>query len=117
MASERDLQALISDRTARVAVLGLGYVGLPLAVSFARAGHSVVGIDPDATKIARLRRHQSYIADVDSADVTKLSIEGRFTATDSYDDLAGADAVIISVPTPMTRMKQPDVRFILAAGE
>ncbi len=119
-------------RTARVAVLGLGYVGLPLAVAFARAGFAVRGIDVDASKIESLRAGRSYIADVRHEDLREtLDAEaapahtnngharelGRLTPSTDYRSLAGSDAIVISVPTPMTRMKQPDIGYIIAAAE
>ncbi len=112
-----DLEGRIEARTARVAVLGLGYVGLPLAVAMARAGFAVVGIDPDEKKIETLRSGASYALDVESSEIARLAASQSFCASGSYEDLADADAVIISVPTPMTRMKQPDISCILAAGE
>jgi UDP-N-acetyl-D-glucosamine dehydrogenase len=98
-----------------VAVVGLGYVGLPLAVGFARAGVRVVGIDIDAARAARLNTGQSHIPDVPSAILAPLVRAGSFRATTAYADCAEADATVICVPTPFTRMKAPDLSFIEAA--
>ena len=112
------LEERIRTRTATVAVLGLGYVGLPLAVAFARAGLVVRGIDVDAGRVAALNTGVSYIGDV-PGDVLRrvLPPQGRLVATTDYAALAEADVVVISVPTPMTRMKQPDIRYIVSAAE
>jgi UDP-N-acetyl-D-glucosamine dehydrogenase len=104
-------------------VLGLGYVGLPLSVALARAGFHVRGIDIDATKIGALRQGQTYIPDVSPAALATVlgrpeaGAPNRFEPTTDYASLAGVDAVVISVPTPMTRMKQPDMRHVVAAAE
>lgn len=120
-----DLEQRLRTRTAHVAVLGLGYVGLPLAVAFARAGCTVHGIDVDAARVAQLQAGQSYIGDVsDEALVAVLpppgeteGASGSLYPTTGYRALAEADAIIISVPTPMTRMKQPDISYIVRAAE
>ncbi len=113
---ERLLQK-IADRTARVAVIGLGYVGLPLAVEFAKAGFSVTGIDVDAGRVARLGRGESHVGDVPSADIRELVKAGRFTVTMDTAILAQVDACCICVPTPLSKTKDPDVSFILEAAK
>src|SRR5438309_12047502 len=89
----------ITDRTAHVAVIGLGYVGLPLAVGFAKAGYHVTGIDVDAGRVGRLKRGDSYIQDVSSCDLRPLVEAGRFTAPRQFGPLAGGDACCYRVPT------------------
>lgn len=112
---ERLLQK-ITDRTAHVAIIGLGYVGLPLAVGFAKAGFHVTGIDVDAGRVSRLKRGDSYIQDIPPAELKPLVESGRFTATTEFAPLAEADACCICVPTPLNKTKDPDVSFILEAA-
>ena len=102
------------NRTARVAVVGLGYVGLPLAVTLAATGYDVVGIDLDPTKIEAVNRGRSYIADV--ADTALLAQATRLRATSDYAVLAQCDAVSICLPTPLDQTGQPDVSSIRASG-
>jgi UDP-N-acetyl-D-glucosamine dehydrogenase len=106
----------IADRTAHVAVIGLGYVGLPLAVEFAKAGFHVIGLDVDASRVGRLKKGESYIQDVPSSDLRPLVEADRFTATTDRAALAKADAYCICVPTPLGKTKDPDVSFILEAA-
>jgi len=102
----------IADKSARVAVIGLGYVGLPLATGFAKAGYPVLGLDVDERKVAALNEGRSYIQDVESADVAAMVRAGRLVASSDYDALADADAIFICVPTPFDAMKAPDLIFI-----
>ena len=110
------LAARIADKSARVAVIGLGYVGLPLAVGFARAGYHVLGLDVDQHKIDSLSKGKSYIQDVQSVDVMAAVQAGRLFASDDYDLLNGSDAIFICVPTPFDAMKAPDLAFIEQAA-
>jgi UDP-N-acetyl-D-glucosamine dehydrogenase len=112
-----DLERKIVSREAEIGVIGLGYVGLPLALAFAGAGFRVVGVDLDADKIGQLGRGRSYIGDVTDADVASAAAAGRFRATTSYEDIANADCVHVCVPTPLTKTKDPDVSFIVSAVE
>jgi UDP-N-acetyl-D-glucosamine dehydrogenase len=119
----------INDRTAVVSVIGLGYVGLPLAVAFAERGFPVVGIDVDARKTDALNRGESYVQDIPSARLAPL-IEaarrpsgasllqaGQLLATADYGVLDRCDAAIICVPTPLNKTRDPDVRYLIQAGE
>jgi UDP-N-acetyl-D-glucosamine dehydrogenase len=106
----------ISNRKARVAVIGIGYVGLPLSIEIARAGFDTVGIDVDRKKVDAVLRGRSFIGDVPDADVAAVVRQGRFTATDDFKALAKCDIVNICVPTPFTASKDPDVSFIVEAG-
>ena len=107
----------IRNREARIAVIGCGYVGLPLSLAFARAGYSVVGIDNDEARIARLRDGESYILDVPS-DALRAEVKaGRFAPSTDYALLRDVDVIFVSVPTPSDRAKQPDLTYILAAAE
>ncbi len=110
------LATKIVDKSARVAVIGLGYVGLPLSVGFARAGFSVVGLDVDEHKLKALRDGRSYIQDVESADLAAVVSAGRFCASRDYDLLGDVDAMFICVPTPFDAMKAPDLSFIEGAS-
>jgi UDP-N-acetyl-D-glucosamine dehydrogenase len=110
------LEDRLTGRTARCAVIGLGYVGLPLAIEFARAGFTVDGIDVDLAKVKALARGRSYVGDVPSADVAAMVKAGRFRPTTDFKVLARADTVNICVPTPLNKTKDPDVSYIVAAA-
>ncbi len=112
----KEHKAKIAKRTLKIGVIGLGYVGLPLAVGFAKAGFPVTGIDVDLSKLDRLRRGVSYVLDVLSSDVKTLVRSGRFRATSDYKALSGLDAVIICVPTPLSKTKKPDISFVMHAA-
>lgn len=107
----------VRSRQARVGVIGLGYVGLPLAVEFARAGFSTTGFDLDAGKVGAIRAGESYIDDVQTRDVADLGAKGLLTATTDFEALADCDTVTICVPTPLRKTKDPDLSFIVAAAE
>ncbi len=111
------LSSRISSRTARIAVIGLGYVGLPLAVAFARAGFPVVGLDVDEGKVSALNAGRSYIGDISDEDLRPHVASGRLRATTDYDALREADAIFICVPTPYDAQRAPDLSFIRAAAE
>ena len=108
---------LIKDKRARVGVVGLGYVGLPLLTEFAGKGFNTIGFEVDERKAAQINARQSYIGDVASSLVKKLVDAGRLRATTDFDNLKECDAIIICVPTPLRKTKEPDVSFILAAAE
>jgi len=105
----------LRTKEARLGVVGLGYVGLPLAVEMARAGFQVTGIDVSDEKIRMLQEGQSYVEDVPSATVAELVEDGRLHATRSFNALAELDAVNICVPTPLRKTRDPDVSFIVSA--
>ncbi|MBI3323073.1 MAG: UDP-N-acetyl-D-glucosamine dehydrogenase, partial [Candidatus Omnitrophica bacterium] len=107
----------LSSNTAHLGVIGLGYVGLPLAVEFANAGFPVTGIDLDAARVASVNQGRSYVPDVPAKDLPLLIRRKRLVATSSYDGLSGLDAVIICVPTPLRKTREPDISFILAAAK
>ncbi len=113
-------QALIeklNKRTAKVAVVGMGYVGLPLAVVFSEAGFAVTGIDLDARKVEVLNRGESYILDVSTAQVAEFVKQGKLKATADYSVIRDMDAVSICVPTPLRQTGDPDLSFIVSAVE
>ena len=107
----------IEQRTARVGVIGLGYVGLPLAVLFASSGYRVTGIDIDPKKVDAVRRGVCYIDDVDGELMAQLVEAGSLTATTEYEVLETLDAVSICVPTPLNKTGDPDVSHIVNAAE
>src|SRR6202162_857424 len=105
----------IRSRSARVGVVGLGYVGLPLAVEFAKAGFSVTGIDLQESKVARVNLGDSYIQDISSADLNGHVESGRLRATTDFSAIAELDTVNICVPTPLRKTKDPDMSYIVSA--
>ena len=107
----------LQDKTAEIAILGLGYVGLPLAVVFGEAGFKVTGVDPDARKIEALKKGVSYIPDVTTEAVAKLVKSGHLKATTDFAVLKEMDAVSICVPTPLRKTGDPDMSFIQSATE
>ncbi|HHY88629.1 MAG TPA: nucleotide sugar dehydrogenase [Chloroflexi bacterium] len=107
----------LQDRTARVAVIGMGYVGLPLATVFAEAGFEVTGVDPVAEKMEALNRGESYILDVPSEQVARLVKAGKLKGTTDYAVLSEMDAVSICVPTPLRKTGDPDLSYISSATE
>ena len=109
------LSEKISNKTARVGIIGLGYVGLPLAVEFAKAGFSVTGIDLIQPKVDRINAGDSYIQDVNPADVASLVAAGKLRATTDFSVVAELDTINICVPTPLRKTKDPDMSFIVAA--
>ena len=115
--SAGELAARIERRTARLGVIGLGYVGLPLAVEFGKAGFEVAAIDIDRTRVAQLRRGHSYVQDVPHADVRSLVRNGRLRPTMDFGVLRKVDTVNICVPTPLSKQRDPDVSYIVAAAK
>ena len=110
------LSERIRNHNGRVAVVGQGYVGLPLAVEFAKAGFHVAGIDLDKKKVDALNQGESYIPDVASEVLRQLLETGHYQATDSMDVLADSDAIIICVPTPLRKTKDPDISFVYSSA-
>jgi UDP-N-acetyl-D-glucosamine dehydrogenase len=110
------LEQKIVDTTAKVCVIGLGYVGLPLATGFARRGYRVVGLDLDERRVATLQTGASYIQDVETETVASLVHQEMLEPTTDYDALRQVDAVFICVPTPFDAMKAPDVSYIESAA-
>jgi UDP-N-acetyl-D-glucosamine dehydrogenase len=111
------LRTRLDERTAMVGVAGLGYVGLPLAVEFARAGFRVTGIDPDAARVAAVNRGESYIGDVRAEQVAGAVRAGRLGARTGWEAAADLDALVICVPTPFNANREPDLSYVCAAGE
>ncbi len=106
------LRERLESRNARIGVIGLGYVGLPLTVAFGEGGFDVVGFDIDAGKVARLNRGESYIRHVPSDGIAGIVAAGRFRATADFSEVRDVDAVLICVPTPLTAQREPDLKFV-----
>jgi UDP-N-acetyl-D-glucosamine dehydrogenase len=115
MSAAEALRQRIQARTARVGVVGLGYVGLPLALEFAKAGFSVTGIDVQEEKVARLNWGDSYIQDVPSALLTEMIDGNRFSATSDFSAISDLDTINIAVPTPLRKTKDPDMSYVVSA--
>ncbi len=112
-----EIKNLIAEKRARIGVIGLGYVGLPLIVEFALKGFPTVGFEIDDKKVDELNHGNSHIVDVPSENVQKSLDSEKFKATTDFSELNKCDVVIICVPTPLRKTKDPDMSFILAAGE
>jgi UDP-N-acetyl-D-glucosamine dehydrogenase len=113
MSLKQTLLDRIESRDALVAIVGLGYVGLPLAVEFAEVGFRVVGLDISERKVEALNRGESYIPDIPDDVIKRLVTDGRLRATTRYADLHDADAISIAVPTPLRKTKDPDMSFVI----
>ncbi len=98
----------------KVGIVGLGYVGLPLAVAFAEQGVEVVGLDVDPARVEALGLGESYVEDVPDSALAALG--GSFTATTEYGELAAVDTIVVCVPTPLTDSREPDLSYLEAAG-
>jgi UDP-N-acetyl-D-glucosamine dehydrogenase len=109
-------RARIQSREARIAVVGLGYVGLPLAMAFADAGFHVTGVDSAANRVERLQRGENYVLDVDGTALRRHVESGQFAATIESALLAESDVIFVCVPTPFDRAKAPDLKYIRAAA-
>ena len=109
------LKEKIETKTAKVGIVGLGYVGLPLAMEFAKAGYTVTGIDVQESKVTGLNRGESHVQDVDAADVARFVNEKRFNATSDFSVVRDLDTINICVPTPLRKTKDPDMSFIVSA--
>jgi len=107
----------IEDKSVVKAVIGLGYVGLPLAVEFAAQGIKVVGIDKDPTKVEKINRGENYIPDVDDETLCRLVKEDWIEATCDYSALSSVDTISICVPTPLSKLKDPDISYIVETTE
>ncbi len=107
----------IADRSARVGVIGLGYVGLPLALVFEESGFAVTGFDVDPAKPEALHRGESYIRHIGRERVARAFARGRIEATFDFDRLSGCDAVLVCVPTPLGRHREPDLSYIRTTGD
>src|SRR6266566_6121409 len=114
---EHPLLKKIASRSLRVAVIGLGYVGLPLATAFAEAGFQVTGVDVDEQKVDAVNRGESYIPDIANSTIQKLLEAKRLHFTTDYATLENTDAVSICVPTPLLKTRSPDISYIISATQ
>ena len=103
----------INSKEANIGVIGLGYVGLPLAIEFAKAGFNVSGIDVDDKKIAAINKGNNYISDIDDSLLMDLVKKGKLKATKDKSIITTLDAISICVPTPLSKLKEPDVSYII----
>ncbi len=110
-----DLLTKLAARDARVGIIGLGYVGLPLAAEFAEAGYTVVGFEVDARKIESVNNGESYIPDVEGEIIARLVEAGKLSATADFAELATCDAITVCVPTPLNKTREPDLTYLLSA--
>ena len=113
----RNLKERLSGRTATLGIVGMGYVGLPLAIAAHKAGFTVVGFDIDAEKVKVINRGQSPIHNIDGKKVAVMVESGKFHATADFDEMKKVDALMICVPTPLSHHREPDVSFIERTGE
>ncbi len=117
MSRKEELLRKIESREAVVGIIGMGYVGLPLAVALAEEGFTIIGVDIDARKVAALNAGDSYVEDVPSSVLKPLVDSGRLRATTDYADMATVDAISICVPTPLRKTKDPDISYIIDSTE
>jgi len=110
-----NLAEKIESGDALVGIIGLGYVGLPLALAFAGKGFKVVGFDIDEKKVKALNAGRSYIKHIDSVGVAEIRASGHFEATSDYSRLELTDAIIICVPTPLKPTKEPDLSYVISS--
>jgi UDP-N-acetyl-D-glucosamine dehydrogenase len=111
----KELTRKIETKQAKIVVIGLGYVGLPLAIEFAKAGFKVQGLDIDKDRIEHLKKRKSYISDVGTKEVKEVLSSGRFKASGNFKELSKADIILICVPTPLKRKFHPDISYIRQA--
>ena len=114
---KQELEKSIADKSARIGVIGLGYVGLPLIVEFGLKGFEGIGFEVDTKKADEINAGRSYIVDVPDENVKKCVEAGKLSATTDFSKLADCDVIIICVPTPLRKTKDPDMSYIIAAGE
>lgn len=110
--TDRELLEAIENRTARVGIMGMGYVGLPLMRTFCKAGFSCLGFDIDENKVRMLNAGKSYIEHIQSSTIKKLVTDRQFVASSNPEDLAGCDVVLICVPTPLNKTRDPDLSYV-----
>jgi len=100
----------------KIAIVGLGYVGLPLSIQFAQSGVTVLGVDIDARKVKLLNDGQSYIRHIEAAVIAELGQTGKFSASTDFSRVSEAEALMICVPTPLNKNREPDISYVLETG-
>src|SRR3990172_13223599 len=119
--TDRELEAALQDRirgkSAKIGVIGLGYVGLPLVIQFAKKGFPVTGFDIDPQKVKSLQSGKSYIKHIDDEKIQGLLDLGTFTSVTDFSQLAKVDCLLICVPTPLTRNREPDLSYLINTGK
>ncbi|MDP7623932.1 MAG: NAD(P)-binding domain-containing protein, partial [Rhodospirillales bacterium] len=113
----KKLKLSFEDKSAKIGVIGLGHVGLPLCLTFAEKGFQTLGFDIDKIKIISLENGSSYISHIDSADISSFISSGQFTPTIDFARLSKMDAVLICVPTPLDKNREPDLSYVVSTGE
>lgn len=117
MTNKQTLLNKLQQKTATIGIIGLGYVGLPLAVEFAEADFDVIGLDVQQSKVDQINAAKSYIADIPTEQLAAVVNSGKLRATSSYDDLSEVDAISICVPTPLRKTRDPDMSYIIQASK
>ncbi len=110
---QTDLISKIKNKKSTVGIVGLGYVGLPLALRYAEEGHNVLGFDIDNEKISKIKDGQSYIEHISSAAISKAVKSGLFSATNDFKNITNVDSIILCVPTPLNKYREPDLSYVL----
>jgi len=113
----KQLKLSFEDKSAKIGVIGLGHVGLPLCLTFAEKGFQTLGFDIDKIKIISLENGSSYISHIDSADISSSISNGQFTPTIDFAKISKVDAVLICVPTPLAKNREPDLSYVVSTGE
>jgi UDP-N-acetyl-D-glucosamine dehydrogenase len=116
-ASARNLRSLIEDRTARIGVIGLGYVGMPLAMAALEGGFRILGFDTNAERVAQINRGESFITHISNERLLGALSNGRLEATADFDRLSEPDVLIIAVPTPLSKYREPDLSFVVKSTQ
>jgi len=117
ISSFKILEEKINRKKAQICIIGLGYVGLPLAVAFGKKGYSVIGFDNSKARVARLKKGENYIVDVNFKEVLSLIRKNKFLPTTDEKVLSNSDVIIICVPTPLRKVKIPDISYVVAASK
>ena len=114
---EKQLKQKLANKTATIGIMGLGYVGLPLAIAFSQAGFKVLGFDTQSKKVNLINKGQSYITDISSKDLAAAVASKRFLATTAQSRLSEPDVICICVPTPLTKAREPDLSYVIRASQ
>ena len=112
-----NLESKLKDKSAVIGIVGLGYVGLPLAVAFAQAGFKVIGFDIQSKRADQVNQGKSYIGDISGKDLSALVVKNRLEATTDQSRLTETDAICICVPTPLNKTKDPDLSYVIQESE